>query len=66
MKPLAGQPLVWRRALRWRVDNVGHEVVDVIHQAFVDVYRQTLTDNASVRPWWDAHPDAHPTVLDPR
>ncbi|MGW1342158.1 hypothetical protein ACWCOV_14020 [Kribbella sp. NPDC002412] len=65
VKPLAGQPLTWRRVLRWRVDNVAQEVVDIIHRAFVDAYRQTLHDNASVRPWWPSNPDNHPTILDP-
>jgi DNA-binding transcriptional LysR family regulator len=65
VKPLAGQPLVWRRVLRWRVDNVPQEVVDIIHQAFVDAYRQTLVEHVAVRPWWDAYPAAHPTILEP-
>jgi DNA-binding transcriptional LysR family regulator len=64
VKPLAGQPLIWRRTLRWRVDNVPQDIVDTIHQTFVDVYRQTLIEHAAVRPWWSAYPEAHPTVLD--
>ncbi|MFK4085604.1 LysR family transcriptional regulator [Kribbella sp. NPDC020789] len=65
VKPLAGQPLSWRRTLRWRVDNVSQETVDTVHQAFVDTYRETIAENTSARPWWSAHPEAHPTVIDP-
>jgi DNA-binding transcriptional LysR family regulator len=63
--PLAGQPLLWRRALRWRADNLPQEEVDLIHQAFVDVYCETIATNAAQRPWWSTHLGAHPTVLQP-
>ncbi|WP_405058414.1 LysR family transcriptional regulator [Kribbella sp. NBC_01505] len=65
VKPLAGQPLSWRRTLRWRVDNVSQETVDLVHQAFIDTYRETIAENAAARDWWSAHPEAHPTVIDP-
>lgn len=61
--PLAGQPLLWRRALRWRADSTPQEEIDLIHQAFIDVYTQTIAENAAARPWWHTHPAAHPTVL---
>jgi DNA-binding transcriptional LysR family regulator len=63
--PLVGQPLLWRRALRWRADNVPQEEIDLIHQAFVDVYCETIATNAAQRPWWSTHPGAHPTVVQP-
>jgi len=65
IKPLAGQPLLWRRALRWRVDNVAQETVDAIHRAFLEVYRETIGDHAGARSWWHTHPGAHPTIIDP-
>ncbi|NOL41052.1 LysR family transcriptional regulator [Kribbella sandramycini] len=65
VKPLVGTPLYWRRTLRWRVDNVSQETVNVVHQTFVDTYRETIAANAAVRGWWAAHPAAHPTVIDP-
>ncbi|MEU4194084.1 LysR family transcriptional regulator [Kribbella sp. NPDC026611] len=65
IKPLANQPLLWRRALRWRTDTVDQPTVDAIHQAFVTTYRQTITSNAAARPWWSTHPRAHPAVIDP-
>lgn len=63
--PLIGQPLLWRRALRWRADNLPQEEVDLIHQAFVDVYSETIASNAAKRPWWTTHPGSHPTILQP-
>ena len=63
--PLAGQPLLWRRALRWRADSTPQEEIDLIHQAFIDVYTQTIAENAAARPWWRTHPAAHPIVLPP-
>jgi DNA-binding transcriptional LysR family regulator len=65
IKPLADQPLLWRRALRWRTDTVDQPTVDAIHQSFVTTYRQTITTNAAPRPWWPTHPQAHPTILEP-
>ncbi|MFC9688432.1 LysR family transcriptional regulator [Kribbella sp. NPDC056951] len=65
VKPLAGEPLSWRRTLRYRVDNVGQETVDTVHRTFVETYRETIAENSAARPWWSAHSEAHPTVIDP-
>ncbi|WP_432935662.1 LysR family transcriptional regulator [Kribbella sp. CA-253562] len=65
VRPLRDQPLTWRRTLRWRTDHTTQQDIDRVHQAFVDIYRATITENATRRPWWNAHPGAHPTVLDP-
>lgn len=64
--PLAGQPICWRRALRWRPERISQTEADLIHQAFVATYRETIEAHAAVLPWWADHPDAHPVVLDPR
>lgn len=63
--PITGQPLLWRRALRWRADSTPQEDIDLIHQAFTDVYRQTIATHAAKRSWWATTPGAHPTVLAP-
>lgn len=64
--PLTGQPVLWRRALRWRPERISQTDADLIHEAFVATYRETIAAHAAVRPWWADHPDAHPVVLDPR
>ncbi|MEV8371280.1 LysR family transcriptional regulator [Kribbella sp. NPDC056861] len=63
--PITDQPLLWRRALRWRADSTPQEDIDRIHRAFTDVYTQTIATHAAARPWWASNPGAHPTVLTP-
>lgn len=65
VRPLVGQPLLWRRALRWRQGSSVQKDIPMIHQAFVDTYRATIIQNAHAHPWWPTHPDAHPVVIDP-
>jgi DNA-binding transcriptional LysR family regulator len=65
VKPLVGQPIVWRRALRWRPDTTTQADIDLIHRAFTDTYRQTIATNAAPRPWWSTHRAAHPVVHAP-
>jgi DNA-binding transcriptional LysR family regulator len=65
VRPLVGQPVLWRRALRWRPETISRPEVDLIHQAFVDIYRATITENAAAHPWWQTHPEAHPVIHDP-
>jgi DNA-binding transcriptional LysR family regulator len=65
IRPLVGQPLLWRRALRWRQDSNTQKDIPLIHQAFVDTYRATIIQNAQAHPWWPTHPDSHPVVIDP-
>ncbi|WP_433002742.1 LysR family transcriptional regulator [Kribbella sp. CA-294648] len=65
VRPLTNQPLHWRRALRWRADSTPQEDIDLIHQAFIDVYQETITTHAATRPWWPTTPAAHPTVHPP-
>ncbi|GAA1572034.1 LysR family transcriptional regulator [Kribbella sancticallisti] len=63
--PLTGQPLLWRRALRWRADHTPQEEINLIHQAFIDTYATTITAHAAPRPWWPTNPAAHPKILQP-
>jgi DNA-binding transcriptional LysR family regulator len=64
-RPLAGQPVIWRRALRWRPETISRADINVIHQAFIDTYRATIADNATTHPWWQTTPTAHPTIHEP-
>ncbi|QNE22781.1 LysR family transcriptional regulator [Kribbella qitaiheensis] len=63
--PLVGHHISWRRVLRFRPESASQEDIDLIHKAFTDTYRTTIAENALHRPWWDSHPDTHPTVIDP-
>lgn len=65
VRPLVGQPVLWRRALRWRPEAITHREVNLIHQAFIDTYRATLTENTTAHPWWQTHPSSHPTIHSP-
>jgi DNA-binding transcriptional LysR family regulator len=65
IRPLAGQPLSWRRVLRFRPENAPQAEIDLIHRAFIDTYRATIAETAELRPWWWGHPDSHPTTIDP-
>lgn len=64
-RPIRGQPLVWRRVLRWMPELLGEDEVDLVHQTFIDAYRSTLDQHASNQQWWTSSPQTHPTVVPP-
>ncbi|GIG56870.1 LysR family transcriptional regulator [Longispora fulva] len=63
--PLAGQPILGHRVLRWRPEAVSAAEVDVIHQATIDVYVDAVRRNTATLPWWDRHPETHPVLWAP-
>lgn len=65
IRPLVGQPISWRRVLRFRPESVSQGDIDLIHRAFTDTYRITIAENAEHRSWWADHPDSHPTIIEP-
>ncbi|WP_433015995.1 LysR family transcriptional regulator [Kribbella sp. CA-294648] len=63
--PLVDQSLGLRRVLRWRPERVPSQLVDVIHQAFIDAYQEVLTTRLPNYPWWHTTPSTHPTIHKP-
>lgn len=63
--PLLDRSLDLRRVLRWRPERVPADVVDTVHRAFTDAYREILTTRLPNYPWWASTPHAHPAIHDP-
>jgi DNA-binding transcriptional LysR family regulator len=63
--PLVDHSLELRRVLRWRPERVPPQLVDTIHRAFTDAYRELLATRVPNYPWWESTPNAHPVVHDP-
>ncbi|MEU8434867.1 LysR family transcriptional regulator [Streptomyces sp. NPDC029216] len=62
MRPLAGTPITGRIRLAWNRASVPAHQADLLHRSAVEAYLANVDNNAFHRTWWDAHPEAHPTL----
>ncbi|MFD9333857.1 LysR family transcriptional regulator [Streptomyces sp. NPDC060028] len=62
MRPLIGNPVTGRIRLAWSRSAVSVHQAGLLYRAAVSAYLANVDNNAFHRAWWNAHPEAHPTL----
>lgn len=62
LRPLAGSPVTGRIRLAWNRSALSARQADLLYRAAARAYLVNVDNNAFHRAWWDAHPEAHPTL----
>lgn len=62
MRPLLGAPVTGRIRLAWNRATVSARQAELLFRAAAGAYVADVANNAFHKAWWDAHPEAHPSL----
>ncbi|WP_018349941.1 LysR family transcriptional regulator [Longispora albida] len=62
IRRLAGDPLRFRLVMAWRRSRIAEEVAAEVYYAVARAYTTHALASPVFRPWWAAHPEAHPRL----